>query len=74
LLGLNKFGGAFEISVKGLGNASSRRLPLSNFALQPTAGAGGVLSGVMLVKQVAQQPAGVVAGAAAAEGERWADK
>jgi hypothetical protein len=55
------------------GGATLKEVSLSNFALQPTAGAGGAFTVAMLIKQVVHQPTGLVAGAAAAEGARWAD-
>ena len=58
------------VGLCGAGGASSRGGSLSNFALQPTSGAGGILAGAVQVNQVPQRPASVVAGAAAAEGDR----
>jgi hypothetical protein len=54
-------------------HALVEEVSLSNFALQPTAGADGAFTIAMPIKQVVHQPTGVVAGAAAAEGARWVD-
>jgi hypothetical protein len=56
------------------GGATLKEVSLSNFALQPTAGAGGAFTVAMPITQVVHQPTGVVAGAAAAEGARSTDE
>jgi hypothetical protein len=50
--------------------ATLEAVSLSNFALQPTAGADGAFTIAMPINHVVHQPTAVVPGAAAAEGAR----